>query len=636
MQRRAGHSPSGGRPFNEICCRWEFFFLGAGVGDLLTSLDVVVFVGSLLAVMGMGLWAGRNEATSEDYYLAGRNTSWWGVAASIFGSNVSANHIVGMMGIGFSIGFAQSHFEISAIAGLLVMCYAFLPIYRRLQVYTLSEYLEKRYNDQCRLIYAIIMVIVMVVIQMVPAFYIGSRSVNILLQGGPGEINQTHYVIGIVVMAIISGSYTILGGLKAVILTDTLQSILMLIAGLVVAYLTFSQPEIGGWNGMAELDAMGAEKLHLYRPSDHPDLPWSGVLFGLIILHFNYWGTNQFIVQRAISARSDADARIGIIAAGFLKLMIPFYSVGAGIAAFYFLQARDMEVAPDAVFTTMLAELVAPVGYGLMGIVAAGLLGAILSSIDSMMNSAATIVTFDIYRRYFRPDASERSLILFGRCCILVFVIGGALITILSMDPNSQENFFLQLSKYQSKFVVGVVVAFLLGMLWPRATPAGGTAAIVSGAIFGFAIPWLYDTYLISIPALEEAFGTKLNFMHTAFANFVLASLVHVGVSLATKMDPEKSKMTWIGLGIFTPTALRRFGVLLTVTVAVYFWLGLAMVRAQLLPGQAGSIAALWTFAMFWLGATRSAETGSGASRRDLILAGLLAGSAVWMLYYFA
>ena len=157
------------------------------MNSLLSTTDLIIFFGSLLAVMGMGLWVGKNENSSEDYFLAGKSTRWWGVAGSIFGSNVSANHIVGMMGVGFAVGFAQSHFEITAIAGLLMLCYFFLPVYRKLNIYTLSDYLSKRYDDRSRFSYALIMVIIMVVIQMVPGFYIGSRSINILLQGDTGR-----------------------------------------------------------------------------------------------------------------------------------------------------------------------------------------------------------------------------------------------------------------------------------------------------------------------------------------------------------------------------------------------------------------------------------------------------------------
>ena len=157
------------------------------MNSLLSTTDLIIFFGSLVAIMGVGLWAGRREDSSEDYFLAGKNTRWWGVAGSIFGSNVSANHIVGMMGVGFAVGFAQSHFEITAIAGLLMLCYFFLPVYRKLNVFTLSDYLSKRYDDRSRVSYALIMVVIMVVIQMVPGFYIGSRSINLLLQGDTGR-----------------------------------------------------------------------------------------------------------------------------------------------------------------------------------------------------------------------------------------------------------------------------------------------------------------------------------------------------------------------------------------------------------------------------------------------------------------
>lgn len=609
------------------------------MGELLSPLDIVIFFGSLVGVMALGLWAGRKEDTSEDYFMAGRRTPWWGVAASIFGSNISANQFVGMMGLGFSIGFAQSHFEISAIAGLLVMCYAFLPMYRKLKVYTLSEYLEKRYDANCRVVYALIMVFVMVVIHTVPAFYIGSRSINILLQGGPGPIDQGWYVAGVLVMAVVCGSYTILGGLKAVILTDALQSVLMLFSGLMVAYLTFSQPEVGGWSGMAALDAIGEEKLHLYKPSDHPGLPWSGVLIGLIILHFNYWGTNQFIVQRAISARSDKAARTGIIVAGFLKLMIPFYSVGAGIAAYYLLQKRELIVDPDAVFTTLLAELVAPVGFGLLGIVAAGLMGAILSSIDSMMNSAATIVTFDVYQRYFHPGASEKQLIWVGRICILVFVLGGTLMALFTMDPNSKDNFFLSLTSYQSKLVVGIVVAFLIGMLWPGATAAGGLAALLSGIFFGFTIPVGYEQFSTFNPVLVPVFGDQFNFMHTAAVNFVLSSCVCVVVSQWTKHDPERARYTWTGLEIFSGHSLTRFFRTLAVSIVIYAVLGLAVYREFASPAIAGALAAAWTLSVFVYASKarlKSSTDGASLVGDDLLHAGLLAATGVYMLFHFA
>jgi solute:Na+ symporter, SSS family len=445
------------------------------MGDVFTPLDLVIFFTALVGVMVVGLIAGRKEDTSEDYFLAGRKLPWWGVAGSIFGSNVSANHMVGMMGIGFSVGFAQSHFELGAIFGLLALCYGFLPVYRKLNVYTLSEYLGRRYDDRSRVAYAVIMVIIMAVVQMVPGLYIGSRTICVLMGGdalvevtepaadaptGPAaaaattaaedglpdaeadptarpagaagttrrNVNFNYYVAFVIALAVVSASYTIFGGLKAVVWTDVMQSLLLLAAGIGVALLTFYK--IGGWGEMMALDREYAEqagqaaKMSLYRPPSDPDLPWTGVLTGLIAMHFFYWGTNQFIVQRAHGARSDAQARMGIVAAGFLKLLIPFFAIAGGVAAFYLFQRElpDQRVAPDAAFSE-LVKLVIPAGFGIIGLIAAGVIGAILSSIDSMMNSAATIVTVDVYKRYINPNASERRMILVGRLSIVVFVV---------------------------------------------------------------------------------------------------------------------------------------------------------------------------------------------------------------------
>ena len=649
-----------------------------------TQLDLCVFVGSLLAVMIVGLWAGRKEDTSEDYYLAGRSTRWWGVAGSIFGSNVSANHIVGMMGVGFSLGFVESHFEITAIVGLLLLCYGFLPVYRRLNLYTLSEYLGRRYNEPCRVIYAILMLTTIVIIQMVPAFYIGSRSLNILFledskvsptvsstvqnaaqesQSPAGSVTkdavqaagtkpravriQTRsYVIGILVMALVTGIYTIAGGLKAVIVTDVLQSIMMITAALIVAILTFGTSEIGGWSGMMATDrAAGAmSKMHLYLPSNHPQRPWTGVLTGLLILHVNYWGTNQFIVQRALSARSDRDARIGIIFAGFFKLAIPFLSIGTGVAAYYLFleQFPGAQFDGDTAFPMLIRQVVAPVGCGVVGLVAAGLVGAILSSIDSMLNSGATIITFDLYRRYLRPQASEAELILAGRLCIAVFVGGAALLTILVMDPNREEHFFTYVASHTSKLVTGIVVAFVLGMFWRRATPAGGLAAILAGVVASYSVEAIYNKYLGTNETIAAVLGTKLNFFHSAFIAAVLAAVVHVVVSLVTRADAKKSLLTWTALGGHDPLVLRRTVRWLIVSLAIYVMLGIAIVYATLTPTVAGIVAATWTWSLF-LASANSAVRQRDKSQQgpwslfteDRTWAGLLAATAIFMLYHY-
>ena len=788
------------------------------MNSLLSTTDLVIFFGSLVAIMGVGLWVGRKENSSEDYFLAGKTTRWWGVAGSIFGSNVSANHIVGMMGVGFAVGFAQSHFEITAIAGLLMLCYFFLPVYRKLNVYTLSDYLSKRYDDKSRVSYALIMVVIMVVIQMVPGFYIGSRSINLLLQGNeqaraeavvdesgslssikvtnPGsgyasapkvevapppdknasnvasaitvlnskdglyeitvskgglgydpkhppkvtlkggasfnpELNPTDvdpkwYVIGILAMAFVTGAYVILGGLKAVIVTDVIQSVLLLLAGLLVAFITFSQPEIGGWAGMVarDLGEGGADRLHLYKSTDNPALPWTGVLSGLMVLHFYYWGTNQFIVQRALSARSGKEARTGIIAAGFFKLLIPFFSIGTGMAAFYLFSDRGIDVAQDAVFMKLLTELIAPIGFGLVGLIAAGMIGAILSSLDSMMNSAATIMTFDIYKKFVNPEADEKRLVLIGRIWIAIFIISAAFLTIFTMDPNSKESFFLHVASHQGRLIAGVVVAFAVGMLWKRASAGGAVVAIVAGVALSYGIPPIYDNYIgaakmkdvtismietddphglttgqpvrlrsygqapVSSPILKHdqdyfvsehnastltlhsnlpdakngsnavefvtlgkadqfiypaekttivgLLNIKLNFLHTVFLAALISLILHIAISLRTQPDEEKGKLTWTGLGIFTPTQLAVFGKTLLFSLVIYGLLGALVALETIEPVIGAWIGAIWTFGCFYLSAqVKAKEADSPVYKEDRFWAGGLAGCAIFMMYYF-
>ncbi|MFP6766317.1 MAG: sodium/solute symporter, partial [Planctomycetaceae bacterium] len=635
------------------------------MGDIFTTLDYILFFVALAGVMVIGLIAGRKEDSSEDYFLAGRKIPWWGVAGSIYGSNVSANHMVGMMGVGFSIGFFQSHFEMGAILGLMVLCYGFLPVYRKLGIYTLSEYLGKRYDDRSRVSYAVIMVIIMAVVQMVPGLYIGSRTICTLLGGMAVEevddetgrvvapqipeigeaaeagtsavaaepntrlnVKFSYYALFVILLAVISAGYTIFGGLKAVIWTDFMQSMLLLVAGIAVAWLTFS--ELGGWEKMMELDraeAAAEQRMHIYQPPDHPQLPWTGVLTGLFAMHCFYWGTNQFIVQRALGAKSDTDAKLGIITAGFLKLLIPFFAIAPGVAAFYLFREKmpDRTVAPDAVFPE-LVKYVIPTGYGLVGIIGAGLIGAILSSIDSMMNSAATIVTMDIYKKYIRPDATDAQLIRAGRISIVGFVILATVLALFVMDPNSEKNFFLQIADYQNYLTPGLLVAFFMGMFWKRGTGTGAFCAILAGIALSWLAVQVYDSQygmprpfynvlmersevadirIDSLPekyhglspeeltividefrpkltAVSRTFGPALNFFHRVVLVIPLAALIHILVSLMTPVDEEKSRLNWTDLGGHKPEDLRKLVIRIGTTLATFVILAVLMVYGKI------------------------------------------------------
>jgi SSS family solute:Na+ symporter len=708
------------------------------MGEAFTTLDIVLFFTALIGVMVVGLIAGRKEETSEDYFLAGKTIPWWGVAGSIYGSNVSANHMVGMMGVGFSIGFFQSHFELGAILGLMVLCYFFLPVYRRLGVYTLSEYLGKRYDDRSRVSYAIIMVIIMAVVQMVPGLYIGSRTICVLLGGAaveevalpttaqpaavesadatavnaagdtapaPGEevvaasaevaptktnVKFGYYALFVILLASISAAYTIFGGLKAVVWTDFMQSMLLLVAGIVIAILTFN--ELGGWSEMMRLDqaeARDVQRMHVYLPSNHPDLPWTGVLTGLFAMHCFYWGTNQFIVQRALGARSDSDANLGIIAAGFLKLLIPFFAIAPGVAAFYLFREKmpDRTISPDAVFPELVMYVI-PAGYGLVGIIGAGLIGAILSSIDSMMNSAATIVTMDIYQKYINPNATDKQLIRAGRISIIGFVLLATVLALFIMDPNSDENFFLQIVNYQNYLTPGILVAFFMGMFWKRGTATGAFCAIIAGIVLSWAAVEVYDSLYgmprpfydvltenitveeIDISKLPEAyqkmshdelapvidgfspkitsvsrtFGPSLNFFHRVVFVIPLSALLHIIVSLMTRPDEEKSRLNWTDVGGHQPSDLKKLVSRIATTIATFAFLAVLMVYEKITPGAASCLAGVATFVSFQRHISLNRRTtvdDSGAEsvvpllRDDRFWASLLCSAAVFMHYFY-
>jgi len=700
------------------------------MGEIFQPLDYILFFVSLAGVMAIGLIAGRKEESSEDYFLAGRKIPWWGVAGSIYGSNVSANHMVGMMGVGFSIGFFQSHFELGAILGLMVLCYGFLPVYRKLGVYTLSEYLGKRYDDRSRVSYAIIMVIIMAVVQMVPGLYIGSRTICRLMGGGAiEEIEETgpetvgdaeaalnesadansdrdekeasqprkkvnvrfgYYALFVILLALISAAYTIFGGLKAVIWTDFLQSMLLLVAGIAVAWLTFS--ELGGWDAVMALDAkepVAKQRMHIYQPANHPDLPWTGVLTGLFAMHCFYWGTNQFIVQRALGAKSDTDAKLGIVAAGFLKLLIPFFAIAPGVAAYYLFQKRlpGQTVAPDTVFPELVG-LVIPVGYGLIGIIGAGLIGAILSSIDSMMNSAATIVTMDVYKKYIKPEATDKELIRAGRISIIGFVLLATVLALFIIDPNSKKNFFLQIADYQNYLTPGLLVAFFMGMFWKRGTATGAFCAIVAGIVLSWVAVQVYngqyemprpfydvlmgakeveeikygdlpekykgmlkedmlqeiESFRPKLTAVSRSFGPTLNFFHRVVFVIPLAALVHILVSLRTQPDEEKSRFNWTDLGGHKTEDLKKLVGRIATTLATFVILAVLMVYGKITPTVAACLGGIATFLAFQrhISQTRrvvkdesGTETTVPLPRDDRFWASFLCSAAVFLHYYY-
>lgn len=593
---------------------------------MLSGLDIFIFFGFLALVMGVGIFVGAKEDTSEDYFLAGKTVPWYAVAGSIFGTNISANHLVGMLGIGYSIGFAQAHFELGAAAALLLLAYVFLPIYMKLNIFTLSEYLEKRFGPTSSLIYTLTSFI-LILVQMTAAFYIGSRTLNILLANSGISLS---YEIGILVLIGISCTYTVFGGLKAVVWTDFIQTTILLIAGITVAILTFMQPEIGGWAGFLANDAaQEVPKMNLYLPSDHPSLPWTGAFSGLMILHFFYWGNNQYMVQRALAAKSMKEARTGIFFGMGLKLLVPFFSIAGGIAAAQLFSARGLtEVAPDDAFSE-LVKLVVPAGYGIMGIIGAGLLGAIISSIDSMMNSAATLATIDIYKKYVNKDANEKQTIFVGRLIIVVIVALSAVGAMLTYDPNQKSNFFLVVSSQSSNFTPGIVAAFVLGVFSKRLSAKGAVVAIILSPIFSYLLDGTYASWGVAL-GVDGFFGENLNFMHRTMIVFIICCLGGLIVS-----DKAKANInyTWHAL-VEDPVSLgaafkKAIMIILLSGMNAFF------VYLDIIPrGLGASISLVMILGTFLIHCQKFPRP-EGFVRDDRVLAGVVCALSSVILYLF-
>ncbi|MCA9096779.1 MAG: sodium/solute symporter [Planctomycetaceae bacterium] len=489
-------------------------------------LDVLILVGSVILITAFGMWIGRKEENTNDYYLAGKTVAWWAIAGSIFGTNVSSHHLVGMMGAGLKEGFAQANYEFGAIFGLMMLCYFFLPFYRHMGVYTLSEYLGRRFDDRSLLVYSITNM-AFLLIQMVGTMILGALTIEKLTAGSPYAVS---YPTAIWLLSIVSAAYTFYGGLKADIFNDVVQSVLLLIGSGLLAVLAIWHPNVGGLSGLLTKEP---DKFHVFFAADHPVLPWSGVLSGLMVLHMYYWGTNQFIVQRTLGARSDWDARLGVVTAGFFKLLIPFLCIVPGMAAAFILNI-DPETESDTAFAGLTRTLL-PGGYGLVGIVMAGLVAGILSTIDSMMNSTATLFTFDIYKKYIGPKTSELGLVWVGRFSMMGMV--GLAIWLSLYFGQTRGGIFNTMADYNAYLVPGVIVAYVAGILQPFVTPSASFITIIAGPLLSIGFE----------QGAKYGFGHQLQAFHRAGLATIGCYIVLVIVSLitASERNADRELYTW-------------------------------------------------------------------------------------------
>jgi len=470
--------------------------------------DITIFVAFFVVVVGVSMYKSRREKTDVDFFLAGRGLVWPLIGFSLIAANISTEHFVGMSGQGAGIaGLAVASYEWMAAITLVVVALFFLPKFLRSGIYTIPEYLEYRYHPAARGIMAFYLVVIYIAVSISAVVYTGALALHTIFDM---DLTKSVWMIGI-----IAAIYTTWGGLKAVAWADLFQGSGLILGGFITMVLGFKA--VGG---VGAFFSANADKLHMIMPADHPVIPWTTLIVGLWIPNFYYWGLNQFITQRTLAAKSLRQGQLGIIFAAFLKLTIPFIIVFPGIMSYQLFKAQLTApgATTDQAYPLLIRNLVGP---GLRGFILAAIAGAVISTLSSLLNSVATILTMDIYKRHFKKDASGESLVKIGRWATLVFVLVVCLIAPQLGNPKF-KGIFNYIQEFQGFISPGILAAFVFGLFIKRTPPAAGlTSLILTVPVYGF---------------LMLAFG-KVAFLNRIAITFV-AMIVVMG--LITLIRPLK------------------------------------------------------------------------------------------------
>lgn len=480
----------------------------------------------LVVIAAVSVWSIRKSKDSPtDYFLANRNLGWWVIGASILASNVGSEHIVGLAGTAADSGLVMGHYELHSWI-ILTLGWVFVPFYMRSMVYTMPEFLERRYNAQSRWLLSIIQLLSYVIAKAAVTIYAGAIVFHSLL--------GVDFWTGAIILVIVTGVYTVLGGLHAVMYTEAIQAIVLLLGSAVLLFVGLDK--VGGWHAL--MHSIPAEKLNMFRPMSDPQFPWAGILFAAPIVGIWYWCTDQHIVQRCLAARDEKQARRGTIFAAYLKLLPFFIFLIPGLIAFSLNQQGKIHMTDtDTAFPTLVKEIMP---FGLRGILAGGLLAALMSSLASVYNACSTLFTMDIYKK-MKPEAGNKELVRVGRIATGIVVLLGMIW--IPLMKNISKGLYGYLQSVQSYLAPPIAAAFLLGVFSKRINAKGAYAAMVSGFIIGLVKLVLELTKTAYDPAgIVYAFAT-LNFLYFCIYLFIFSIVVMVVVSLLTpKPDLEHIK----------------------------------------------------------------------------------------------
>jgi SSS family solute:Na+ symporter len=536
----------------------------------LSQIDLIVVIVYAIGIFSLAQWVSREKAghakDTSDYFLASKSLPWWAIGASLIAANISAEQIVGMSGSGYAMGLAIASYEWMAALTLLIVGKYFLPIFLRNKIYTMPQFLEQRYGNRLATLMAVFWLALYVFVNLTSIIWLGSIAVNKV-----AGVDQTYALIGLGLFALL---YQLWGGLKAVALTDIVQVTLLVMGGLIVSYLTLDQ--IGGEGGVLAGFNILTTRVPghfdmILEPGNkfYNDLPGIAVLVGgMWIANLSYWGFNQYIIQRALAAKNLGEAQKGVVFAAYLKLLMPVIIVLPGIAAVVL--APDL-MKPDEAYPTMM-KLLPP---GLLGLVFAALVAAIIASTASKINSIATIFTLDLYAKArgmktrgedgAGATGNEKHLVLIGRSVAALAIV----IAIVAAKPliGQSDQAFQFIQEFSGFFTPGITVIFLLGLFWKRATEAGAIVAAVTSVLLSYLLK-----LTVPIAGLPQGVNDFLfPFMNRMLFVFFVSLALAVIVSLIAPARKEKNVVTMEGVSFATPAVFNIAGIgVILILIALY------------------------------------------------------------------
>ena len=551
-----------------------------------TTTDWLVIAVYFAVLLGVILATRRKQDTTTDYFLAGRNVGFFAIGASIFASNIGSEHVVGLAGQGAATGLAMAHYELHAWI-VVLLAWIFVPFYYNSKVFTMPEFLERRFGPRPRWILSLVSLAAYVLTKVSVTVYAGAVVFKALLPDAFGSPENAFW-IGAISTVVLTGLYTIAGGLRAVLYTDAIQTVILILGSALITW--FGLDMLGGWGELRSFASENVAQYQLWRPLSDPDFPWLGILIASPVVGIWYWCTDQYIVQRTLAAKDLSTARRGALFGAFLKVwpVLIFLVPGLIGAA---LHAKGLMVIPsndgggfasDQVFPTMVTHLL-PVG--LRGLVVASLMAALMSSLSSLFNSTATLFTIDIYEK-IRPNASERQYVNVGRMATVVVVVLG-LLWIPIMPKISGGGLYQYLQNVQGYLAPPITAVFLLGIFNDRINQRGATWGLSLGFVLGFAkltLQGFFGEGKIETPTLLAAIG-DFNFLYFSGVLMVIVVAVVIGMSL-TAPAPRKEDLAGLTMSTINRAEVRASwnrtdviatAVILTLIVVIYgyfsFWI---------------------------------------------------------------